>query len=76
MIFFYVVRPVVIAVGVRHNCQSGKVVSRSEDGTGKHPISGVPECESVSEQILGGTGHFELDLHLPVSHVNRLNITK
>jgi hypothetical protein len=65
-------RPIVIAVSIGHNSEAGKVIPISEDLSGFHPISGVPDRESVTKQVFGRSGDFELNLKFPVSRSNRL----
>ena len=62
-----IVRSVVVTVGVRKYCEPTEKVPGPEDRTQGHPFLDVPEGKAVSEQISGGSRHFEAQLNLPVS---------
>ncbi len=65
-------RPIVIRIGIEDNGKTMEVVGRAEDIAELVAVTHVPEGESVAEQVLAVTVHRELELDLPVGHVNRL----
>jgi hypothetical protein len=53
---------IVIAVRIGYDTQTGEVIAISENRTRFHAISGVPNRETISEEILGGSAYPELNL--------------
>ena len=72
----HVVRSVVVAVRVGDDGEPREVVPRAEHRARLHPVSRVPDDEPVSEEVLGCTGDFELDLHLPITGVDGLEMRR
>ncbi len=58
----YIVWTIVIAVRIGYDTQTGEVIAISENRTRFHAISGVPDRETISEEILGGSAYPELNL--------------
>ena len=63
-----------VAVRVGDHGEPREVVPRAEHRARLHPVSRVPDDEPVTEEVLGRAGDLELDLHLPVTGVDGLEI--
>ena len=65
---------IVVAVGVKEDSKSNKVVLATKHRANLSLLLGVPEGKPVTKQSLPLTVDLELNHHLPVVHTNRLQI--
>ena len=68
----YIVGAIVIAVSISNDGQAGEEVPGSKDRPIFAPVSCVPECKPIAEEVFCCTGHTELHMDLPITHGYRL----
>lgn len=68
----YVMWPIVIAVGVQNNCQTGKEILAAENRSSFHALFGVPDSKSIAEKFSPLAVNFKANMHLPISSHHRL----
>ena len=69
----YIVRAVVVAIGVKENTETVEVVFAAENWTELVLVPSVPHHEAVAVQLVFAVPmNAELELYLPICHVNWL----
>ena len=69
----YIVRAVVVAIGVKENTETVEVVFAAENWTELVLFPSVPHHKAVTVQLVFAVPmNAELKLYLPISHVNWL----
>jgi hypothetical protein len=62
-----------VAISVKKNGQSSKVVLRTKDIAEDMGLLSIPNGKSIAEQCPRGTVNAEINNQLPVSGITRLN---